>query len=356
MKRKQKQNKNTGKLKIGVIGLGRIGWGFHCAQIHGHRDFSLTAVSDPEVARLEEAKETYGCIGYTDYKSMFKEAGLDAVVIASPTHLHKPMAIEAFKQNIHVLLEKPMATTLREAQAIVRSATAHKRILTVYQPHRAAAYFQQLLKIIQAGTIGELYHVKFGRFRFVRRDDWQSLRKYGGGMLANYGAHVIDQILALIGPEIKKVYGNLRRVASLGDAEDVLKLVVETKSGCIGELDINQASTSSPYQMIVWGTRGSIMFKNNEFNITTVDPRALPKKKLNRSLASSDRRYPNDKVPLREKVVKIQAKLGVDFYKEFAKAIRTGCDPFIRPQETLQVMKVMEACRKSGGGIRHTPL
>jgi predicted dehydrogenase len=65
-----------------------------------------------------------------------------------------------------------------------------------------------------------VYHVRRALFNFARRDDWQSLRRYGGGMLNNYGAHAIDQVLQLIGYDIRRVFCNLRLVASLGDADE----------------------------------------------------------------------------------------------------------------------------------------
>lgn len=350
------RKKANQRIRIGVIGLGRIGWSFHCRQIRQHRQFILTAVADPVEDRIREAERDLGCKGFRDYGKMLKGADLDAVVIASPTHMHKDQALACFRKGLHVFLEKPMATTYKEARLIVQAARRAKRKLTIYQPHRAADYFQHLLRILKAGKIGELYQVKFGRYRFVRRDDWQALRKFGGGMLNNYGAHVIDQMLHLIGTDIRKIHCQLRLVAALGDAEDVVRILAETRKGAIGEIDINQASTMNPYRMLLWGTHGTIRHEGDEIHITRFNPRKLPKKSLNRDLASTGRRYPRDQVKMIEEVVKVNPRYEVDVYKDFAEAIRTGKEPFIRPEETLALMKFMEACRKESGGIRATSI
>ncbi|MBU0714660.1 MAG: Gfo/Idh/MocA family oxidoreductase, partial [Verrucomicrobia bacterium] len=83
------------KLKIGVIGLGRIGWQFHCATLAKHAEFKLIGVADPERDRRAEAEHEYGCAAFADYRHLLKMNGLQAVAIAAPTHLHRPMASAA---------------------------------------------------------------------------------------------------------------------------------------------------------------------------------------------------------------------------------------------------------------------
>jgi predicted dehydrogenase len=343
-------------LRIGGAGLGRIGWNFHCKTLGGHKDWQLVAVADPADQRRQEARQTYGCHAFERLDEMLEQADLDAVTIATPTHLHKQHALAAFEHGLHVMLEKPMAPHLADARAIVRAATKAKRVLTVYQPHRAAGYFQHLKKIIDSGRIGEVYHIRRGSFRFVRRDDWQSLTKYGGGMLNNYGAHCLDQILALTGYDVKKVFCNLRQVASLGDAEDVVKIVYQTRSGTIGEVDINQATVHTPYDIEVYGTRGVITKSKDEFTIHCLSSKQLKAKKLDTSLASANRKYPSDEIESSQETIKVNTAYQVDVYKDFARAIRTGTAPFIPATETLEVMRIMEWCRKDSGRITRTPL
>jgi len=338
------------KIRIAVAGLGRIGWTFHCRQIAAHPQFVLAAVADTDEARLREAERTYGCATFRSFQTMLREAAPDAVVIATPTHLHREMALAALRSGAHVFLEKPMAPDLKDARAIVAAASRAGRILTVYQPHRAAAYFQQALRLIAAGTIGQVYHARRGDFRFSRRNDWQSLLKFGGGMLNNYGAHYLDQLLCLTGRDVTDLFCRLRRVATLGDAEDVVKVAYATRAGITGELDVNMGSTISPYQMEVYGTKGAIVLHGEEFTVKTL-PASLPKKKLDASLASAGRAYPQEKVRFRERTVPVDGKLEVDVYADLARAIRTGSAPFVPPEETLALMEIMERCRKQAGPI-----
>ena len=341
------------QIRIAVAGLGRIGWDFHCRQIAKHsRDFVLAAVADPEPARRAEAEKEFGCRAYADYREMLRAGGLDAMVVATPTHLHRAMAAAALRGGRHVILEKPMALTAADARAIADCAARRRRVLTVYQTHRLIAYFQQLRHLIADGRIGRVYHVRHGVFWFVRRDDWQSLRKYGGGMLNNYGAHDLDQALNLTGNRVKRLFCQLRRVATLGDADDAVKIVYETFDGVIGEVDINMGAAVRPYEFEVQGTTGGIRYQSNEFTVRWFDPRKLKPKKLHPGLASLGRSYPQETdVPWREEKIPVDPRFEVDLYADFARAIRTGKPPFVPPAESVRVMEVMERCRRDAGPI-----
>lgn len=350
---------STGIIRMGVAGLGRVGWPFHCAQIARHRQFRFVAVQDPEPARRREAEKVYGVRSFERFTDMLRESALDAVAIATPTHLHRAMSEEALRAGCHVMLEKPIAMDALEAAAIVRAAARRKRVLTVYQPRRADASFQHFVKLASSGIVGDVYHVRRGMFQLAMRDDWQALSKFGGGMLNNYGAHALDQVLQLVGYDIQRVYCSLRIVASAGDAEDVVKIVLETRSGALGEIDINQASTSSPYFLEAWGTRGTIEIDPTDLEHITVRhfPRsAVRVRKVNANLASPGRRYPEGNVRVTEERVAVDAGLQVDVYDDLARAIRTGAAPFVKPEEPLAVMRLIARCREDAGCILKTPI
>lgn len=339
-------------LRIAVAGLGRIGWSFHCKNLSTHPDFRLVAVADTDAGRRAEAERAFACRSFADFGEMLRETKLDAVVIATPTHLHESMVLAALEAGLHVLLEKPMAPDYDAAARIVAAAEAAGRVLTVYQPHRHSAYFRHLRAIVESGRIGSVYWVQRGAFNYSRRNDWQSLRKYGGGMLNNYGAHYLDQVLQLIGYDIRRVFCNLQLVVSLGDADDVVKVVLETTDGILGECTINQASVSTPYEFIVWGTHGVVMLSGRELQVTSFDPGTLPPKVLDTGLASADRKYPHDKPELVKEVIPVDPSYGVDVFADFATAIRTGAPVAVPPRETLALMAVLRQCRENSQGIR----
>lgn len=343
-------------LRVGVIGLGRIGWDFHCATLSKHPEVVLAGVADTVPERCLEAATKYGCPALPDYRRLLDEVELDAVAVASPTHLHRRMAEDALKRGLHVLLEKPMAVNVREAEAIVRMAQRHKRVVTVYQPHRLAAYFQHVRRVIDSGMIGQVYHVRRGVFSFSQRNDWQSLRRYGGGMLANFGAHAMDQVLQLIGYDVERVFCRLGRVASLGDADDVVKMVVQTRQGALGEVDINQACVQPLYEMEVIGTHGVISLHGKELHVRSFRSSQLPARQLDRSLASAKREYPSGGVACQDQVVPIDNRYAVDVYADFARAIRTRRSPVVKPEESVALIGLLDRCRRFSRRIIATPI
>ena len=345
------------KLKIGVTGLGRIGW-VHCLGLANHADFTLAAVADPAADRRTEAVTKFGCVAVATHDELLRVPGLDAVVVATPTHLHRAMAVAAFTAGKHVLLEKPMAVTVAEAQEIAQAAQRAQRVLTVYQPHRLMAYHQQTRQAIAAGKLGQVYHVKRGAFSWGRRNDWQTLLKFGGGMLSNTGAHFIDQVLDLTGSNIDRIFCRLGRVAALGDAEDVVKLVYQTRSGMLGEIEINQGMTAPArgYELEVYGTHGVLWKDGATLKLRYFLPEELTKRALDPALASAGRQYPRDDAKFYDETIAIDNKHAVDVYADLARAIRTGSEPFVKPVETLAVMQMMERCRKESQGIVETPI
>lgn len=343
------------RVRIGVAGLGRIGWSFHARGLAQHPDYRLVAVADPEADRRAQAEQELGCASYATYEAMLDRAGLDAVVIATPTPFHAPMALQAFAKGLHVILEKPMALNKAEADTIAAAAVRAERRLTVYQPHRLSASFRQVLGLVRAGVIGDVYMMRSAIFGYSRRNDWQSLQKFGGGMLNNYGAHAIDQVLATIGFDIDRVFAVRQKVASLGDAEDVVKVVMETRAGVIGEAEISQASVINPYQMIIWGSHGGILIgadKKNVIQVRRFDPAALPPKVLNDALASEGRKYPMDALACVDEAIPVDPAQAINLFTDFAASIRTGSPPAVRPEETLAVMEVLDRSRVDSGAIR----
>lgn len=346
------------KINIGVVGLGRIGWDFHCKEIlKNNKQYNLVAVEDASIPRCEEAEKSLGCKAYSNYEDFLNHPNLDAVVIATPTHMHKVMAIQALNKGMDVILEKPMASDAKEAKAIIDVAKKKKATLTVYQPARLTSYFQHLKKIIQSKILGEVYHIKINRFKFQRRDDWQSIKKFGGGMLANYGSHVLGQLLELIGTNTQKTFCTLRCVATLGDADDVVKIVTQTKSGIIGEVDINSASFAEPLYLEVYGTLGVLTMKDeNEFSLKLIQKKELVSKTLNATLQPKDRKYPRDNIVAKDKVIPVDQKLKIDLYENFYASVVKKKPLAVTPEEVLEVVKFIDNCKKVAGKNLETRL
>lgn len=339
-------------LKTGVSGLGRIGWSYHLPEIAKHEGFSLTAVTDASPERLAEAEQSYGINAYEDFKEMVDREALDLVVIASPTIFHMEQAIYAMEHGVDVFLEKPMAGSLDEVDAIIHVMKKYGRRLIVYQPHRTTPEYQAVKSIIESNKLGPIYMIKRGSSQYSRRNDWQSMKKYGGGMLNNYGAHYIDQTLCLAGSSARNISCSLKKIASLGDADDVVKLVIETDNDITLDIDINMASAVELAPWILLGQYGSAVMKHTNngdlFNVRFIKKDELLDLSVNQELVAPGRSYGNeDHLIWHEETIQIADFKPIDFYEQCRNYFALGEPSFIPVEDTREVMRVIEECRKN---------
>ena len=183
---------------------------------------------------------------------------------------------------------------------------------------------------------------------YTRRNDWQAFREHGGGMLNNYGAHFIDQLLYLSGSKAARISCVLRTVASLGDADDVVKALIETESGVILDLDINMASAHpmAPWQIL--GTRGSIVLDEagKAWRVRYFVDEELDDVQVQAGLAALNRKYGSgEAIPWKEETVPLTACTPVDYYAKCHEYFALDGEPFVPVQETRELMSVLHQCR-----------
>lgn len=337
-------------IKTVLIGLGRIGWQFHLPQLQSHPEFALTAVVDPALERLEEAKTLTGANGYTDYRDMLANEQPQLAVIASPTMFHEEQAVACLQAGMDVLLDKPMSYDLASAKRIAETAERLGRKLTVYQPHRFTAAAVLAKRVIDSGKLGALVELKSANCQYVRRNDWQAFKKHGGGMLNNYGAHYIDQLLFLSGERVKHLSSKLRNVAGMGDAEDMVRVMMETESGTVLDVTINQASAIPFSPLTVLGERGGMQLRTNasgnpEFYVKYYLPKELSERKVDDGLAAPDRKYPSEVIPWHEEIIPVRNEAAADYYAQCAAYFGGDAKPPVAVSDTLYVMELMAECR-----------
>lgn len=338
------------KLKTGLSGLGRVGWPFHFPQLMKKEGFELAAVVDMQDDRLAEAKEKAPYIRcYKDFNKMIEEENLDLVVIASPTGFHYEQLKKAFESGVDVFMEKPMAINLAEADKMIELMHKYGRKLMVYQPHRKFNYNVKAKEIIDSGILGDIYMIKYETSLFRFRSDWQSLKKYGGGMVNNYGAHFIDLLLYLSNSKkAEEIHCQLRRIASVGDADDVVKLVMVSDKNTILDLDINCAAATSNKQLVVYGTCGTMWLDKGAkvLNVKYFDPSKTQGFTIDESLAAAGRKYDFiGEPPWVEEEIALAGCKEVDYYDKCYEYFALNQKPFVDVSETREVMRIIQICK-----------
>jgi predicted dehydrogenase len=341
-------------LRAALIGLGRIGWQYHLPNLARHEGFEPVAVVDPLAERREEARASYGVAGFEDHRSMLAAASPDLVVIASPTPFHVEQALDAFAAGCDVFCDKPVAASLADTDRMLAAASDAGRKFMAYQPHRTHVECVALLDILSRDLIGPVYMVKAASTRWRRRNDWQAWRANGGGMLYNYGAHMIDQLLYVTASTARTVSCSLRSIASLGDADDVVKAVVETAGGAILDMDINQAAAWPVPVWHVFGERGGAVYSPEEtaWRVHYHLPGELEELSLQEGFAAEGREYKVGEITdWREEVFPVSGYQPIDFYAKCHEYFALDKPPFVSAAETRELMRVLDLCaRKAAEG------
>jgi predicted dehydrogenase len=189
------------KVKIGIVGTGGISH-LHVKQLEELENATIVAVADPNSQNREVLIKKFNLeniVQFDDHLAMLENIPIDAVVICSPHTLHFRQAVDAINNNCHVLIEKPMACSLEEAEHLIDIAKKADRVLQVsYQRHFEPA-FLYIRDAISSGTIGKLTSVTASLYQEWKRitcGTWrQNPSLSGGGMLMDSGSHIIDVLL-----------------------------------------------------------------------------------------------------------------------------------------------------------------
>lgn len=341
-------------IKVCIIGCGMIAGSAHLPAYRACRDFEVAAVFDiNEEAARKTALEHGVPYVYNDCEKMLKEQRPDVVSVCVPNLLHKEYTLLALRYGAHVLCEKPLAFTLAEAEELFEYAAACGKHLMACQTLRFLP--ERLAACALREQMGEVYHAEVSRIRRRGIPTWGKfhLKDYsGGGALLDIGVHAIDSALWLMGnPKPLRVTARMKQVhlEETGSAEGAgdLKGVARSKSFRPEEMDVESFAS------------GMVDFENGATLAFKVAWSANLKEENNIVLAGE-----HCGIDLAEKTVLhgiVEEPLAVTpngfseepFFGHFclvqnmADVLLRGAEPFIKPEETLNVTAILEAAYRS---------
>jgi len=333
-------------VKTIVVGLGRAGWDIHVRALRGREDYALVGAVDIDGKRRDEARSELGCETYSDLSTCLASSAAELVIVANRSADHCLTAVEALEAGRHVVVEKPMAMGLAEADRMIAAARRAGRLLTVHHSMRLQPHALYVRKVIESGILGRIFQIRIGAYSFARRNDWQTLKAFGGGQLNNWGPHLIDQALQLMGAPVERLLGNLQRIAYMGDCEDHVKLVLVGRNGLLVDVEVTGACAVPLPQWVVMGSCGTMVVQDGQSRIRYFDPRQVQPLEVVRE-SPPDRRYGNDDVlPWQERTEEAVAEPKVDFYTNLHQAIRQGAPLMVTPEEAREVVRIIDLCRE----------
>ncbi|MEM1569207.1 MAG: Gfo/Idh/MocA family oxidoreductase [Candidatus Bathyarchaeia archaeon] len=251
------------KVRFGVIGLKGIGM-THIEAIKKCGDAELVAVCDIVEELVKDVGEKYSVRWFTDYRELLAVKDLDAVCICTPHFLHNPMTMDALNAGKHVLVEKPMAMTVREADDMIAKARAKGLKLGVAFTFRTNPALKKVKNMIENGELGRLLRATLEvanyRTQFYYEDSpWRkSWRTSGAGVLINQTIHHLDIMYWFLGRP-KKAVGFIDTKLHDIEVEDLASAALIFEDNCHATVQVSLVDNPQFDRMVVSGTKGKVI-------------------------------------------------------------------------------------------------
>ena len=257
-------------IKVGTIGYGGA-FNMGKAHLNEMKAAGMTpcCVADLDPERLKAAQADFpGIEAYASAAEMLRKSAVNLLAIITPHNTHAKLALQCLRAGRHVVVEKPFAITTAECDAMIAQARRRKLLLSTYHNRHWDGCILQAMQTVRAGAIGELVRLEAHMGQWgPPRDWWRSRKTVSGGILYDWGVHLLEYTFQLMDAQIKEVAGFAKhgfwaRQTKWDDCiEDEAALVVRYKNGAWSSLSISSID-SKPKQgwVEITGTKGSYVF------------------------------------------------------------------------------------------------
>ncbi|MFK8250788.1 Gfo/Idh/MocA family protein [Ancylobacter terrae] len=306
----------TAPIRVGVVGVGVMGAN-HARVLTDLPGATLVGIADPDLAQGRKVSEVLGCKAVADVEALLG-LGVDAVVIAAPTHLHHPVALKAIAAGAHVLVEKPIAPSVEEGEAIVAAARDKGVALMIGHVERFNPAVEAIKKAIQGEEILSIGITRVGPF---------PPRMSNVGVVIDLAVHDIDLICHFTGSQIAEVQPQVK--SAVADREDIALLQFRTESGVLAHINTN------------WLTP----FKARTVHVAT-RRKYIIGDLLTRQVTECSDYKPDGSYSMRHLSVAYAEPLRVELTR-FIDAIRSGARPDVSGEDGVASLAVAISCLPS---------
>jgi UDP-N-acetyl-2-amino-2-deoxyglucuronate dehydrogenase len=265
---------------IAVIGCGTIA-DFHLSAVQQLENAKLIAISDRKEAKAKEIGERENCFWTTDYKQILNHPDVDIVCLTTGSGSHARIGLDVLHADKHLLVEKPLAMTVEEAEQMIQLADMKGLLLSVVSQRRFEPQHQTVKQLIDQGALGKLlyFEISCPYYRtqaYYDSASWRGTITEDGGALMNQGIHSIDLLLWFAGP-VESVCGKVATQVHNMEAEDIGISIVKFRSGALGNI---MASTNIQPGFLpslhIYGEKGTIKIEGTAITHWTVSDFSKP--------------------------------------------------------------------------------
>ena len=340
---------NTSLKRVAIIGFGGMG-SWHGKYILNGGALELAGIYDIDPARIEYAKEK-GINTYSSLEELLADETVELVTIATPNQLHKPLAIKAMAAGKNVISEKPVTLSSADLQEMIDASKKYNKLFTVHQNRRWDSEYIMMKEVYESGKLGEVFGIQsvvHGSHGIP--GDWRGHKEFGGGMMLDWGVHLIDQILCIVGNrKIESVYCKYDHITNY-EVDDGFKLDIYFEDNLTARIEVGTSNFINMPRFYMTGTNGSALIPEWNANCKIVactnwDPgEVVP---VVTAAGITKTMAPRSKDTITEsEIVRVKADVH-DFYRNVVKAIDGEETQLITHEQLMRVMKVMEAASES---------
>jgi scyllo-inositol 2-dehydrogenase (NADP+) len=329
-----------GDVKMAVLGVGRMGL-VHCRHIRETPGLELVAASSRAPELVRAAAEQYGVRVYRSHEELLADPEVQWVVIANTSDQHRRWALEALAAGKNLLIEKPIALDLAETEAILGAAQKAGLQVTVHNSRRWDEDYRLVREVLKQRQLGEVYRIEsrytdcstgWGSWGAQgEANPWRLKKRYGGGLLNDWGPHLFDQLLLLEPGRVRQLYARTYSKVWSREVEDHFWAELSFEGGLSARAEASNNHRIPLPRWLLLGSRGTLAVEGG-------DP-----SEWNSALVRVER---DGKIEERRLDI-THPELSTGFYDSFARALREGSPLPVTPVQILEAMRLVEAVRQS---------
>lgn len=336
-------------MKWALIGYGGMG-GWHVEKLQTIPEIEICGIYDIDPLRMRAARDK-GLSAYDTLQALLADPRVEAVTIATPNDVHRDLSIACMRAGKHVICEKPVTLCSDDLQQMIDTSRQTGRIFTVHQNRRWDEDFLIVRQLMENNTLGPIFNIE-SRVHGSRGvpGDWRNRRLMGGGMVLDWGVHLLDQLLLLTDDQVVSVYCTLSHVTN-DEVDDGFRAIVTFGGGMTAHIETGTSNFIEMPRWYVQGENGTAMVEDWHCNGEVVMVSDWEKRDavpvvtaagLTKTMA------PRTEETIRRCPLTRCASDVRDFYHNFMLAVEGKEAPLVTHAQLMRVMRLMEALLRSG--------
>ena len=331
-----------------VIGYGGMG-GWHTERLLKSDVAELLGIYDIKEERRELARSR-GIYAYESLEEVLADERVELCTVAIPNDFHKEVCIACLNAGKNVLCEKPVMLSVSDLEDVIAVAKANNRIFSVHQNRRWDVDYLAMQKLCDSGEIGEIFNIE-SRIHGSRGipSDWRGEKEHGGGMLYDWGVHLIDQMLLLIPKKIETIYCRFDNITNK-EVDDGFKLELNFEGGAKAYIEVGTYNFIAMPRFYIQGTKGTGIIHDWRENCKITlckhwhESEVLP---VETAAGLTKTMAPRDSVTVDQYELERPQSDVHDYYRNLCLAIDGKAQQIVTHEQMLRVLKVIEAAFRS---------